>query len=118
MVGWPDGTHTACRYGYQSLKPEQKSAVIAFMEGNDVFITLPTGFGKLLCYFCLPLVSNDLKDSTALSVVVVVSPLMSLMNDQVQPLRAKGLTAVICSGNTECESVRSSITEGISKLHL
>ena len=41
----------ACRYGYQSLKPEQKSAVIAFMVGNDVFITLPTGFGKSLSYF-------------------------------------------------------------------
>ena len=102
----------ARRYGYQSLKPEQKSAVIAFMEGNDVFITLPTGFGRSLCYFCLPSVFDALKDSTAWSVVLVVSPLMSLMNDQVQSLRAKGLTAVMCSGNTECKSVRSSITEG------
>ena len=65
------------RYGYQSLKPEQKSTVISFMEGNDVFITLPTGFGKSLCYFCLPLVFNALKDSTAWSVVLLVSPLMS-----------------------------------------
>ena len=55
---------------------------------------------------------DALKDSTAWSVVLVVSPLMSLMNDQVQYLRAKGLTAVMCSGNTECESVRSAITEG------
>ena len=40
----------ARRYGYQSLKPEQKSAVIAFMEGN-VFITLPTGFGSHYAIF-------------------------------------------------------------------
>ena len=41
----------ARRYGYQSLKQEQKSAVIAFMEGNDVFITLPTGFGSHYAIF-------------------------------------------------------------------
>ena len=40
--------------GY-SLKPEQKVSIWKFLSGNDTFISLPTGFGKSLCYIMLPL---------------------------------------------------------------
>ena len=40
--------------GYNNLKDEQKSVITNFVSGSDVFAILPTGFGKSLCYACLP----------------------------------------------------------------
>ena len=64
------------------LKAEQATCIY---EGKDVFLWLPTGFDKSLCYEVLPFVFDDKlgKDN---SVVIVVSPLISLMVDQVQCL--------------------------------
>ncbi len=42
------------KLGYPSMKPEQIDVVVAILEGKDVFAILPTGFGKSLCYVCLP----------------------------------------------------------------
>ena len=49
----------ACReaassLGYQTLKEEQLDVITSFVKGKDVFAVLPTGFGKSLCYACLP----------------------------------------------------------------
>lgn len=41
--------------GYSSLKEEKRVAIREFLEGRDVFIVLPTGFGKTACFTCLPL---------------------------------------------------------------
>jgi len=43
-------TYAATKLSYESLKTEQKEAVKAFVEGNDVFVSLLTGFGKSLCF--------------------------------------------------------------------
>ena len=70
-------------------KEEQLSSVKAVYEGNDVFVWLPTGFGKSLCYQILPFVFDHklgLIGSGMSSAVLVVSPLVSLMVDQVQKL--------------------------------
>ena len=52
------GIHlVATRFGYRSLKPLQVSAIKAFISaghGKDVFISLPTGYGKSFCYCSLP----------------------------------------------------------------
>ena len=45
--------------GYVSLKSEQKAVIKDFVTGNDVFAVLPTGYGKSLCYVCLPGVCCD-----------------------------------------------------------
>jgi len=42
--------YAATKLGYQSLKTEQNEAVKAFVGGNDAFVSLPTGFGKSLCF--------------------------------------------------------------------
>ena len=44
------------KLGYSQLKPEQLKVIMEFVCGKDVFAVLPTGFGKTLCYACLPLV--------------------------------------------------------------
>ena len=68
--------------GYISLKPEQKAVIKDFVTGNDVFAVLPTGYGKSLCYVCLPGVFDKIFDSTT-SIIAVVTPLTSIMKDQV-----------------------------------
>ena len=83
--------------GYASLKPEQEKVLSELLGGNDVFVSLPTGFGKSLCYAALPL-AFDLKRFGSLeppaerSIFIVVSPLLALMKDQVATYSAKGLS--------------------------
>ena len=50
--------YTAGRIGIPSLHAHQKQAVRAFVDGKDVFVSLPTGFGKSVCFQSLPFVFN------------------------------------------------------------
>ena len=78
-------SQTAKKHGYSPLKDEQRMCIEEFLKGRDVVVVLLTGFGKTACYVCLPSVFdfylNRLGSST--SIVVVVSPLIALMKDQV-----------------------------------
>ena len=67
----------ASELGYPQLKPEQADVIEAFVNGRDVFAVLPTGYGKSLCYGCLPVVFDKLlgKLDGDRSIVVVVSPM-------------------------------------------
>jgi len=56
--------YTATKLGYESLKTEQKEAVKAFVESNHVFVSLPMGFGKSLCFALLPYVFDYLRGDT------------------------------------------------------
>jgi len=73
-------------WGFESLRPLQREAVDAAIAGRDALVVLPTGGGKSLCYQ-LPAVLHGATD-------LVVSPLISLMKDQVDALRACGVPAV------------------------
>ena len=88
-----------------ALKEEQKLAIHAIYSGSDVFVWLPTGFGKSMCFHTLPFVFDyklELVSASKRSVVVVVAPLVALMVDQVQSLRAKGVeAAIVSSGGRE-----------------
>ena len=54
---------SASRLGYKELKHEQMKAILSFVQGNDTFVALPTGYGKSLIYAALPypahMVFND-----------------------------------------------------------
>ena len=58
---------------------------MSFLEGNDVFAVLPTGYRKSLCYTCLP-VAFDLMNENEGSIVVVFTPLTAIMKDKVNQL--------------------------------
>ena len=73
-------------WGYDAFRPLQEDIVLSVVEGNDVLALLPTGGGKSLC-FQVP--GLQLGGTT-----LVVSPLVSLMNDQVEQLRRRHLSAV------------------------
>ena len=66
--------------GFTKLKTKQEEVVVNFLEGNDVFVVLPTGYGKRLCYMCLP-VAFDLMNQTEGSIIVVITPLTGIMKD-------------------------------------
>ena len=86
-----------------SLKEEQRLAVKAIYEGRDVFVWLPTGYGKSLCYQTIPFVIDyklGLKESSRRSGVLVVSPLVALMIDQVQNLRKRGVRSSIITSTS------------------
>ncbi|MFQ5737803.1 MAG: DNA helicase RecQ [Acidobacteriota bacterium] len=80
-------------WGFDRLLPLQKEAIQAALEQRDSLVVLPTGGGKSLCYQVPPLLAERLD--------IVVSPLISLMKDQVDALRACGYPATsIHSGMT------------------
>ena len=62
----------ASSLGYSKLKPEQEQAILAFVSGKDVFVALPTGYGKSLCFGLLPRVFDLLRGVEKQSVVIVV----------------------------------------------
>ncbi len=72
-------------WGFERLRPLQEEAIEAGLNRRDSLVVLPTGGGKSLCYQVPPL----LADRTD----VVISPLISLMKDQVDGLRACGYPA-------------------------
>ena len=81
----------ALRLGFESLKSQQQTAILRFLEGNDVFVSLPTGSGKSLCFDPLLLVFDEVFHTKS-NIAIVVSPLISLMQDQVSLL----LSFIIC----------------------
>jgi ATP-dependent DNA helicase RecQ len=72
-------------WGFDRLRPIQEDAIRAALRGRDSLVVMPTGGGKSLCYQAPPLLLNRL--------AVVVSPLISLMKDQVDGLRLAGYPA-------------------------
>ena len=72
-------------WGYETLRPLQAEAIACALAGRDALTVLPTGGGKSLCYQIPPMLDGTLD--------VVVSPLISLMKDQVDGLRETGYPA-------------------------
>ncbi len=72
-------------FGYPDFRPPQIRAVQAVVSGRDSLVVLPTGGGKSLCYQVPALIRDGL--------TVVISPLISLMKDQVDALQRKGVSA-------------------------
>ena len=87
------------------LKEKQSEAINSIYGRKDVFAWLPTGYGKLLPYQVLVFLfdfklGRTRAITTERSVALVISPLVSLMVDQVCSLQARGVCAAILSGNT------------------
>lgn len=85
--------------GVQKLRPDQERAIVAFVKGR-VFVCLPTGSGKSICFGVLPLVFDVLQGKRG-SICLVVSPLKALMKDQVEAFKSRGYQQLFVDHNRQ-----------------
>ncbi|PIZ13169.1 MAG: DNA helicase RecQ [Elusimicrobia bacterium CG_4_10_14_0_8_um_filter_37_32] len=91
-------------WGYNSFRPFQEDAIFSILEKHDTLTILPTGGGKSVCFQLPALISNG--------TAVIISPLISLMKDQVDFLKDIGISAE-CLNSSLPAKVQYTITENI-----
>ena len=81
--------------GVAQMREKQKEAVLAVLGGKDIFVRLPTGYGKTLITAAMPYAFDCLRrcESEGESWVLCICPLISLMMDQCRQLQSMGMTA-------------------------
>jgi len=93
-------------WGYDTLRPLQREAMTAAIEKRDSLVIMPTGGGKSLCYQTPALLSDSL--------TVVVSPLISLMKDQVDRLLSRGVPAAFVNSSLDAAD-KSRVQAGVAR---
>lgn len=106
-------------FGFEKLYPQQEKALSQYLSGSDVFVNLPTGYGKSLIYQMAPLVANELSKQHSRfpseSIVLVISPLVALMKDQVSFLKSLNVRAEFVVAD-QVESVLKEVEAGKYRL--
>ena len=103
--------HLKNHFGYDSFRPGQKQIIQTALQEKDLLIIMPTGGGKSLCFQMPALLKSGL--------TIVVSPLISLMQDQVESLKDNGIAATFLNstlGLTETRKRETDIIQGKIKL--
>lgn len=90
-------------YGYESFRGEQQAVIDHVISGNNAFVLMPTGGGKSLCYQ-IPSLCSD-------GVGIIVSPLIALMQDQVDALRELGIRAAAINSSMPQAAISQTIAK-------
>ena len=70
------------QFNLTNILPHQEKSVRVFFKGKNIFVNLPTVYGKSLIFQCIPIVADVLRcNSRGTNIMVVISPLRSLMDD-------------------------------------
>ena len=96
-----------------SLKELQRRSLEALLKGQDVFIVQPTGSGKSLIFQSAPIVFDIMKPlQKGKSIAIVISPLVSLMEDQVGFLKSIGIMAEFVGDDQKDEDAKKMVEQG------
>src|SRR6476646_8108747 len=95
--------HLQNLFGLEEFRPAQREVIEDVMAGRDILCVMPTGAGKSLCYQLPAAVQGGL--------TIVVSPLISLMEDQVNQLRDEGIAAVVLNSSLSPAMRRQTMQE-------
>ncbi|MFN3344115.1 MAG: ATP-dependent DNA helicase RecQ [Chloroherpetonaceae bacterium] len=90
-------------FGYESFRGEQEKVILSLLKGNDTLAIMPTGQGKSLCY--------QIPAQMFSGLTLVISPLIALMKDQVDSLRAIGYPAAAMNSQTSLGAVQRTFLE-------
>ncbi len=90
-------------FGYREFRPYQQEIVDNLIAGNDAFVLMPTGGGKSLCYQ-IPALHRE-------GIAIIVSPLISLMKDQVDALLANGVRAACYNSSLKADEARQVLAQ-------
>ncbi len=95
------------QFNLTNLFTQQEESIKELFKGQYIFVNLPTGYGKSLIFQCLPFVADVLGSKPrCTSVSVVISPLRSLMNDQVQYLNNLCIPAIAITNEEDPEIIQ------------
>ena len=96
---------------FETLTEEQRTAIVNFVRGRDVFVCLPTGSGKSVCFAVLPVAFDILRGRKG-SLCIVVSPLIALMKDQVRVYKERGVSTAYIGSEQQDRTVYEEIRSG------
>jgi ATP-dependent DNA helicase RecQ len=96
-------------FGYDSFRPGQKSVIDSILSGRDAFAVMPTGAGKSVCY--------QIPAMLLPGITLIISPLISLMQDQVKSLNEAGVSAAFINSSLSEKSLSETITKARKGLY-
>ena len=100
------------RFHIEKFRETQQEAIVNLLEGKDVLVLQPTGSGKSLIFQSFPLIVDELRKPVRCSCALVISPLNSLMQDQVSFLTSVGIKAAFIGEEQNDESIKKGVEAG------